>query len=213
MTALTVGGALGLVPGAAVGDTGRGAARPAGSAADASTLDPSDAGATSSDEGAHHRGDSGGWLTVEPGSDDPATASSSDEVLPAESGHGKRIVFDISEQRVWLVDPDNSVGRTYLVSGGVRDNLTADTYEVYSKSRHAVSFDNRETMNYMVRFAHGANAPIGFHDIPAYEDGTLAQTRADLGSPQSAGCIRQWEVDAKALWQFSSVGTTVVVMP
>ncbi|MGH3500547.1 MAG: L,D-transpeptidase, partial [Nocardioidaceae bacterium] len=32
-----------------------------------------------------------------------------------------------------------------------------------------------------------------------------------LGTPQSDGCIRQWIKDAKALWGFAPVGTTVVV--
>src|SRR5262245_23710797 len=37
--------------------------------------------------------------------------------LPASSGTGRRVVFDQSEQRVWLVGPSDAVERTYLVSG------------------------------------------------------------------------------------------------
>jgi lipoprotein-anchoring transpeptidase ErfK/SrfK len=74
-----------------------------------------------------------------------------------------------------------------------------------------VSFDGRETMRFMVRFASGRNAPIGFHDIPRRPDGSLVETRTELGTPQSAGCIRQWGPDAKALWRFAPVGTSVVV--
>jgi lipoprotein-anchoring transpeptidase ErfK/SrfK len=66
-------------------------------------------------------------------------------------------------------------------------------------------------MKYMVRFAHGENAAIGFHDIP-YEDGELLQSRADLGTPRSSGCVRQWRQDAKALWNFAPEGTKVVVV-
>jgi lipoprotein-anchoring transpeptidase ErfK/SrfK len=62
----------------------------------------------------------------------------------------------------------------------------------------------------MVRFAHGTRAAIGFHDIPVYQ-GERLQTAAELGTPQSHGCIRQRRVDAKALWDFAPVGTTVVV--
>jgi lipoprotein-anchoring transpeptidase ErfK/SrfK len=43
------------------------------------------------------------------------------------------------------------------------------------------------------------------------KDGRLLQTRAQLGTPQSHGCIRQWLPDAKALWDFAPVGTKVVV--
>jgi len=39
------------------------------------------------------------------------------------------------------------------------------------------------------------------------------QTRAQLGTPLSHGCIRQAEPDAKAMWRFARLGTKVVVTP
>jgi hypothetical protein len=131
--------------------------------------------------------------------------------VPSASGRGRRIVFDISEQRVWLVAGSGSVRRTYPVSGSLTDNLQPGTYSVYSKSLHAWGIEDSGTMQYMVRFAHGANAAIGFHDIPVL-NGALVQTRAQLGTPRSHGCIRQWRPDAKALWAFAPVGTKVVVV-
>jgi lipoprotein-anchoring transpeptidase ErfK/SrfK len=41
--------------------------------------------------------------------------------------------------------------------------------------------------------------------------GERLQTTAELGTPLSHGCIRQARPDAKALWRFAPVGTTVVV--
>ncbi len=121
-------------------------------------------------------------------------------------------MFDESAQRVWLVTSKGDVARTYLVSGATdEDLLKPGHYEVYSKSREAVSLDYEETMNYMVRFTVGRNAAIGFHDLPASSDGTLVQSRDDLGTPLSAGCVRQWLPDARALWRFAPVGTSVVV--
>jgi lipoprotein-anchoring transpeptidase ErfK/SrfK len=134
--------------------------------------------------------------------------------LPAASGSGRRIVFDMSSQRVWLVDRRGGrdvVVRTYPVSGSVTDNLSAGTYSVYSRSANAWGIDDSGSMRYMVRFAHGANAAIGFHDIPVLH-GRLVQTRAQLGVPRSHGCIRQWRPDAQALWRFAPVGTRVVVV-
>ena len=130
--------------------------------------------------------------------------------LPVDSGEGRRIVFDLSAQRVWLVGGGGVVRRTYPVSGSLTDNLEPGTYEVYSRSKHAWGVDDSGTMKYMVRFAHGDNAAIGFHDIPV-KDGEQLQGVDDLGTPQSHGCIRQWRPDAKALWRFAPVGTTVVV--
>lgn len=133
--------------------------------------------------------------------------------LPADSGAGKRVVFDTSDQRVWLVDDQGAAERTYLVSGSRNgDLLEPGSYAVYSRSFHAIALNHKETMNYMVRFAHGDHAAIGFHDIPAsVADGSLVQSRRDLGTPLSAGCVRQWRGDAKALWRFARFGTIVVV--
>lgn len=132
--------------------------------------------------------------------------------VPADSGEGRRVVFDQSAQRVWLVGGEGRVQRTYLVSGSVEDNLDPGTYEVYSRSMKAWGIDDGGTMKYMVRFAYGKRAAIGFHDIPV-KDGEKVQTRAELGTALSGGCIRQWRPDAKALWEFAPQGTTVVVVP
>lgn len=131
-------------------------------------------------------------------------------VVPPDSGDGRRIVFDQTAQRVWLVGESGEAKRTYLVSGSVDDNLDPGRYAVYSRSKRAWGIDGG-TMKYMVRFAHGKNAAIGFHDIP-FDQGELMQTKAELGTPRSSGCVRQWRPDAKALWEFAPVGTTVVVV-
>lgn len=134
------------------------------------------------------------------------------ETLPDASGEGRRVVYSIHGQRVWLVESNGRVSRTYPVSGRL-DRPGPGTYEVYSRSSEAISYDYAETMDYMVRFARGENAAIGFHDIPVTADGTAVQTNAQLGQPLSAGCVRQSEEDARFLWDWAPVGTTVVVIP
>jgi lipoprotein-anchoring transpeptidase ErfK/SrfK len=134
-----------------------------------------------------------------------------DVAVPADSGTGRRIVFSQSDQRVWLVGDDGAVERTYLVSGSRFDNLDPGSYRVQSKTRHATAFDASGTMEYFVRFATGYSEPIGFHSVPRDNTGTLEQTKAQLGTPLSAGCVRQWKYDAVALWDFAPVGTPVVV--
>ena len=134
-----------------------------------------------------------------------------DPQVPADSGTGRRIVFDESDQRVWLVDDDGAAERTYLVSGSRYDNLEPGSYAVLSKTRSATAFDYTGTMEYFVHFATGFSEPIGFHSVPRDNTGRLEQTKAQLGTPRSAGCVRQWESDAIALWDFAPVGTKVVV--
>ncbi len=147
----------------------------------------------------------------------PADASASDQAqaadppVPEDSGAGRRIVFDQSDQRVWLVDDDEEVERTYLVSGSLYDNLDPGTYSVYSRSEQAWGVDDSGTMKYFVRFTEGTNgAAIGFHDIPV-DDGELVQSVDQLGTPQSHGCVRQERDDAIALWEFAPIGTEVDV--
>ncbi len=133
-----------------------------------------------------------------------------DMTLPTASGSGRRVVFSQSRQRVWLVAGGGAVRRTYLVSGSIYDNLDPGTYSVFSRSGQAWGIDDSGAMKYFVRFAHGDNAAIGFHDIPV-SDGRPVQRVADLGTPESHGCIRQRRADAIALWRFAPLGTTVVV--
>lgn len=134
-----------------------------------------------------------------------------DTALPDGSGSGKRVVFSEDRQRVWLVDGQEKVLRTYLVSGSVLDNLHPGTYAVYSKSRWAVGVDDSGVMQYFARFTKGpSGAAIGFHTIPT-KLGKALQTAKQLGTPRSHGCIRQRTADAIALWDFAPVGTSVVV--
>jgi lipoprotein-anchoring transpeptidase ErfK/SrfK len=134
-----------------------------------------------------------------------------DTALPADSGAGKRIVFSQSRQRVWLVSDDESIQRTYPVSGSVYDNLHPGAFNVYSKSEDAWGVDDSGSMKYFVRFTQGdTGAAIGFHDIPV-KDGELVQTEAQLGTPLSHGCVRQRRADAIALWKFAPLGTSVIV--
>ena len=133
--------------------------------------------------------------------------------VPSDSGSGRRVVFSQHLQRVWLLGsrPDD-VRRTYLVSGSVTHNLVPGTYAVYSRSRWAVGVDDSGVMQYFVRFTQGpTGAAIGFHTIPT-KDGTPLQSRSQLGTPESHGCIRQATPDAVALWGFAPVGTKVVVV-
>ena len=134
------------------------------------------------------------------------------DALPNASGEGRRIVFSEAAQRVWLVAADGGVERTYLVSGSKFDNLNPGTYAVESKSRFATAFDYSGSMEYFVRFATGFTAPIGFHTVPVDNAGQPEQTQEQLGTPTSAGCVRQWRDDAIALWTFAPVGTKVVVV-
>lgn len=153
----------------------------------------------------------------------PSAASTEDEKpaepvdkfpLPKHSGAGKRVVYTLKENHVWLVDRHNEVVREYPVSGTRFGQVDPDTYSVIRKRPETTSYHGTETMRYMVTFTEGENAAIGFHDIPiTIETGEPIQTRAQLGTSLSDGCVRQARADARALWKFAPVGTEVVVLP
>jgi hypothetical protein len=148
---------------------------------------------------------------VAEGLDEEASASDQPPV-PDDSGEGRRIVYDNSEQRVWLVESDGTVADTYLVSG--RQGVPAPGgYEIFSKSETAFAGHDDITMTHMVRFAHGHTLDIGFHAIPNDGNGRPIQSEEELGEYRSAGCVRQSPGHAAALYQWADIGTQVIVLP
>ena len=131
-------------------------------------------------------------------------------------GKGKRIIYSNSQQRVWLIDANEQLVDTYLVSGrkGIPHN---GTYTVYSKSRNAWAPYGGITMKNMVRFVRprtwGNQWAYGFHSIPRYPNGEPMQTEDELGYFRSGGCVRQADHKAAALYDWAPIGTTVHAIP
>ncbi len=131
---------------------------------------------------------------------------------PEDSGEGRRIVYAIRDQRVWLVEADGTVLDTYLVSGR-KNTPRPGTYKVFSKSINAYATHDGITMKYMVRFTRASTGvPIGFHDLPRYANGRPMQTAKELGTYQSGGCVRQDRAHAIQLYEWAPIGTKVVVL-
>lgn len=141
----------------------------------------------------------------------PAAVSTLDaSSIPANSGSGRRVVYSVSQQRVWLVNEDGSLHGTWLVSGRAGEPNPGN-YSVFSRSRHARAQRPGITMEYMVRFVRTAGLPIGFHSIPVNRRGAQIQTVQQLGTYQSLGCVRQRYEDAVVMWEFAQIGTPVIV--
>jgi len=201
VTAVALLGGVGVLPSSAQEPSPRGSIAPA-------AADPRPRSVEVPDDESEATGQERSIST--PGERRRVTAA---DLLPADSGSGRRVVFSESQQRVWLIGGHGAVRRTYLVSGSLSDNLDPGTYQVYSRSLHAIGIDDSGTMKFFVRFTQGdTGAAIGFHDIPV-NDGARVQTVDELGSPTSHGCIRQRTADAKVLWDFAQLGATVVVTP
>ena len=144
-----------------------------------------------------------------------ATLTPADVVpqIPQKSGTGRRIVYASKMQRAWVVNADNVIVRTFLVSGR-RAVPKPGLYRVFSQSLSSFSPEiSGVTFRYMTRFAIGPDGGnIGFHELPL-RYGKPMQTIDQLGTYQGSGCLRSTTADAKFVFQWAHLGTSVVVVP
>jgi peptidoglycan hydrolase-like protein with peptidoglycan-binding domain len=144
-----------------------------------------------------------------------ASAGSDAPELPEDAGQGtgKRVVYERSSQRVWAIDDDEQIVRSYLVSGSRYRNEVPGWHTVYSRSESALGWDLQADLPFMIRYTQTDRGHIGFHAIPSWRDsGEMLQTLDELGQRLSGGCTRQALQDAEFLWTFADVGTRVLVL-
>ena len=133
--------------------------------------------------------------------------------VPANSGSGRRVVYERAGQRVWAIDKDENVIRSWLVSGSQYSNEVPGTHQVYSKSEVSTAWNGKALLPLMVRWYQTDIGHLGFHAIPLLRtDNSPYQTEAELGTRLSGGCQRQANRDAQFMWDFADIGTTVVVL-
>ena len=133
--------------------------------------------------------------------------------LPANSGSGKRVVYDRSGQRVWAIDKNDRVVRSWLVSGSKYNNEVPGTHEVYSRSEMSTAWNGKAYLPKMIRWLKTDIGAIGFHGIPRHvADGSRYMKDSELGTRLSGGCQRQADQDATFMWDFAQIGTKVVVL-
>ncbi len=135
--------------------------------------------------------------------------------VPAASGTGKRIVISQRQNYVWLVRADGTVAK----QGGIIDNtreLGPGHYRVGEQCGRSPKIRYNTSgslwLDYFVRFAP---CGIGFHQIPRSK-ATGAQIHENwmLGTDyrESHGCIRLSAGVARAVWDWTTIGSKVVVV-
>lgn len=156
--------------------------------------------------------------TTVPDSTIPATTATTvttvvEFPLPRQSGSGRRAVYSIRQQHVWVINGDDEVIRRFPVSG-MRGQPKPGKYSVFSQSLTSFSPELvGVTFRYMTRFAIGRNGGnIGFHEIPV-RNGKPMQTVEQLGTFRGSGCLRSSTEDARFMYSWAKPGTTVVVVP
>ncbi|WP_042389274.1 hypothetical protein [Streptacidiphilus melanogenes] len=125
--------------------------------------------------------------------------------VPKDSGAGKRLVYSVSQKRVWLVDPSQSgQARTFTVQPGSVDPLPG-TYSVTSTTAGPITGSDGKKVKNIVRFAVHEGISIGFSS--AVDGSTPA---ADPS--RKTGGIRETVADGQALFDFAPFDTKVVVV-
>ncbi|MEO8265182.1 MAG: L,D-transpeptidase family protein [Ilumatobacteraceae bacterium] len=142
-----------------------------------------------------------------------ATSGPDAPPLPPDTGTGKRVVYSRSGQRVWAIDKNNRVLRSWLVSGSKYNNEVPGVHEVYSRSEVSTAWNGKAFLPHMIRWLKTDIGAIGFHAIPRHvADGSRYMKDSELGTRLSGGCQRQADADANFMWDFAQIGTKVVVL-
>ncbi|MGC9539900.1 hypothetical protein [Streptomyces sp. UG1] len=138
-----------------------------------------------------------------PGASPAPTKSAAPAAVPDDSGSGRRIVYSLSQKRVWLVDASDTARRTFTVWPGT---VSPDpgAYTVSSRKMATTGSDGVQIEN-ILYFAAKSGSSIAFSNA------------VDGSSPPPAegketGGIRTRAADGAALWTFGETGTAVTVV-
>ncbi|MGW4199888.1 hypothetical protein [Streptomyces sp. NPDC004726] len=126
------------------------------------------------------------------------------QALPVNSGSGVRVVYGLAAKRVWLVDGQNKVSRTFEVMPSTV-NPSPGSYSVTSRSGTIPGSDG-QPIEHVVRFATVEKVSIGFS----------AAVNGSMKSPdpeKKTGGVRMTRADGNAMWKFAAIGSKIVVVP
>lgn len=119
--------------------------------------------------------------------------------LPGDSGTGRRVVYSTGQKRVWLVDVNGGVLRSFTVWAGTITPASG-SYKVSFRREQGTGSDGA-AIEHAVYFGTSS----AFSNAV---DGSSPSPNPDLRT----GAIRERVADGAAMWAFASMGTTVSVV-
>ena len=153
-------------------------------------------------------------LTALPIADTPVTAGSYTLGLFP----GKYVEVNLAEQKMYRIDGDN-LEKVYRVSTGKWSTPTPKgTFNIASKTPRAYSAEFGLYMPWWENFvgtpSDGSDAiPVGaygLHELPEWPNG-YKEGEGHLGTPVSHGCVRLGVGDAEEVYNWTDIGTPVVI--
>ncbi|MET9321139.1 L,D-transpeptidase [Streptomyces sp. NPDC003038] len=124
--------------------------------------------------------------------------------VPAGSGTGVRVVYSVSQKRVWLVGDAGQEPKSFPVMPSTV-HPKPGTYTVGSRSG-AVTGSDGVPIEHVVRFAVTDGVAVGFS---ARVDGSTPEPDPNM----KTGGVRMSRADADAMWAFATINSKVVVLP
>ena len=119
----------------------------------------------------------------------------------------KRVLVDLSEQKLFQ-ELGGVVIASHVVSSGKASTPTpVGAFTILNKHQRAWSRSAKLWMPYWMAFRADG---YGFHELPEWPGGKK-EGKAHLGTPVSHGCVRIGEGVAKTLYDWTPVGTKVVI--
>lgn len=119
----------------------------------------------------------------------------------------KVIKVDLKKQSVEYFTENFSIGKSIISSGKKSMPTPSGTFKIVNKSPKAWSKKYGLWMPYWMGMQDGK---FGFHELPEWPNG-YKEGQNHLGTPVSHGCIRLGIGDAKKLYDWTEVGTEVII--
>ncbi|MBI4272917.1 L,D-transpeptidase [Candidatus Uhrbacteria bacterium] len=119
----------------------------------------------------------------------------------------KRIEVDISEQRLTYYLGDITIRSTQVSTGKQSTPTPVGEFAIMNKSPRAWSRIAKLWMPYWMGFAGGK---YGLHELPEWPGGKKEGAN-HLGIPVSGGCVRLGIGEAKKIYDWTSIGTKLII--
>ncbi len=128
---------------------------------------------------------------------------------PVIVGGPKKILVDISEQRMYVYEGDTLIW-TFVASTGMGNSTRVGTFRVQSKIPNAYGATWNIWMPYWLGIYWSGHLENGIHALPILPNGATLWA-GYLGTPISYGCVVLSTQDAQTLYNWAEIGTPVII--
>jgi len=136
---------------------------------------------------------------------------SQDVLTPSMPVPGKRIIIDISDQRMWVYENGAPIHEWVVSTGREGSPTHVGVFQVLSKERDAyASLWDLRMPDFIGLYASGPGFTNGIHALPILANGQRLWA-GTLGAPASYGCIILGVEEASALYAWVEIGVTVEI--